>query len=463
MPVDRRSVLLSCVAGAASWPLIGNAASVDFTPEMFGAKGDGVTNDTVAFRRMAQAVNTRGGGTVVLRPRTYLVGLQTPRLGGYSFAPASPLYFTRCDKSLVIRGNGAVLKCAAGLRYGTFDPRTGERFDHAMPFTESGYTATPYDYMLAARDCSGSVEIEDLELDGNAGALRIGGPWGDTGWQIPAVGLFLADNRGGETVRNVRSHRHAQDGMMLRGGPHRAGDPPRSFTGVRCELNGRQGCSLIGGGGYVFRDCRFANTGMGALVSAPAAGFDLEAEGAPIRNVRFVNCEFSGNAGVGMVADSGDTEDVHFDACRFVGTANWSVWPRKPLFRFAACQFVGPIVQCWGDEDPARATQFHRCTVTDTAAKPLKGKPQVAPGPIANLNVGQNVLFKACRFTVTHGWALPWSTQAIYEDCVMRQVGGTQGYPRGTYRGNSIIAGNVDLYSSRIVGSVTVNGTRHTG
>lgn len=462
MTIDRRSILLSCAAGAVSWPLMGNvAAEGDFTPEMFGAKGDGVANDTVAFRRMAQAVNARGGGTIVLRRRTYLVGLQTPRLGGYAFAPASPLDLFKCDKPVAIRGNGAILKCAAGLRYGTFDPRTGEPFDHPMPFTQQGYTATPYDYMISVRESSGPVEISDLELDGNVDALLIGGQWGDTGWQIPAVGLFLADNRGGETVRNVRSHHHAQDGMMLRGGPFKPGDPPRSFVGVRCELNGRQGCSLIGGGGYVFRDCLFADTGMAKLVSAPAAGFDIEAEGAPIRNVRFSNCEFSGNAGVGMVADSGDSADVRFDACRFVGTANWSAWPRKPLFRFTRCAFVGPIVQCWSDDDPARATQFHRCTFTDTVARPLKREPQVKPGPIANLDEGRNVLFSNCRFSVSHGWELPWSVAAIYENCVMRQVGGGQGYPRGSYRGSSTIVGNVDLYNSRIVGSVTINGVRY--
>lgn len=460
MIVDRRTMMLSCAAGAA-WPALAQGVETGvFTPEAFGAKGDGVTNDTLAFRRMAQAVNERGGGTIVLRPRMYLIGLQMQGVDGFAFAPVSPLPLSRCSRPVVIRGNGAVLKCAAGLRYGTFDPRTGAKFDHAMPFTQPGYTATPYDHMISVQQCSGPVEISDLELDGSVDSLRIGGPWGDTGWQIPAIGLFLADNRGGETVRNVRSHHHAQDGMMLRGTPWRAGDPPRTFTGVRCERNGRQGCSLIAGGGYQFRGCRFAETGMVKILSAPAAGFDIEAEGAPIRNVRFALCEFSGNAGVGMVADSGDSADVRFDRCRFVGTANWAAWPRKPFFRFSRCSFVGPIVQCWGDTDPARATQFHQCTFTDTATPPVKGKQQVRPGPIANLNEGLNVLFSGCRFTVTHGWALPWSVRAIYENCTMRQVGGEQGYPRGQYRGTNIIAGNVDLYSSRLTGTVTINGVR---
>jgi len=44
---------------------------------MFGAKGDGVTNDTDAFASMSTAIRLRGGGTVELRKTTYLVGRQS--------------------------------------------------------------------------------------------------------------------------------------------------------------------------------------------------------------------------------------------------------------------------------------------------------------------------------------------------------------------------------------------------
>ena len=461
--VDRRS-LIGGAAAAALLPrrLTAQAATGDvFTPEAFGAKGDGATNDTLAFRRLARAVEAHGGGTIVLRPRTYLIGMQEGAFGPYAFLPIAGLQLSGCHRPVTIRGNGARLKCPAGLRYGTFDPHTGQRFDHPMPFTEPGYTATPYDYMVAVRECSGPVTITGLELDGSVETLMIGGTWGDTGWQIAAVGLFLADNSGGETVIDVHAHHHAQDGMMLRGTTRAPGEPRRTFARVRCEFNGRQGCSLIGGSGYDFSDCRFAETATGNVQSAPAAGFDIEQEGAPIRDIRFRRCEFSGNGGVGMVADSGDTADVRFDACRFVGTANWAAWPRKPLFRFTRCAFVGPIVNCWVDADPARATQFVGCTFTDTAVRPRTGKPP-DKGPIANLNEGRNVLFRDCRFTVTHGWSLPWSVHAIYENCTMRQVGGTPGYPRGTYRGTTTIVGPVDLYSSSISGKVTVNGELRT-
>jgi hypothetical protein len=457
--MDRRSLIRGATAATLlHCTSLAHAAQDDvLTPEMFGAKGDGVTNDTLAFRRLSKAVEARRGGEIVLRPRTYLVGLQNGAFGPYAFAPVSVIQISRCSQPVVIRGNGATLKCASGLRYGTFDAKTGRRFDHPMPFTQPGYTATPYDYMVAIRECSGPVTISDLELDGSVETLLIGGQWGDTGWQIAAVGLFLADNHGGETVTNVHSHHHAQDGMMVRGTTRRPGEARRMFGQVRCELNGRQGCSLIGGTGYTFTNCRFAETAMVKVQSAPAAGFDIEQEGDPIRDIRFYGCEFSGNSGVGLVADSGDSADVRFEGCRFIGTANWAVWPRKPFFRFIGCHFVGPIVNCWTDANPERATQFFRCTFVDTAVRPRKGgSPE--KGPIANLGEGRNVLFSDCRFSVSHGWALPWSVQAIYENCTMQQRGGPTGFPRGTYRGKNTIVGSADLYNSRILGRVTING-----
>ena len=74
---SRRDVLGGLVASAA----LGAGPSSDcraqsptragaLTPERFGAKGDGVSNDTVAFAALADEVNRRGGGTVVLRKTT---------------------------------------------------------------------------------------------------------------------------------------------------------------------------------------------------------------------------------------------------------------------------------------------------------------------------------------------------------------------------------------------------------
>jgi hypothetical protein len=436
-----------------------------FRPEAFGARGDGASNDTAAFSALAEAVNANGGGTVELRRATYIVGAQLPaiRTGSQgSFDPLKIMEFVGCRRALVIRGNGARLRCADGLRYGIFDPASGRPRKTQMPYIGPG-GASPYRQMIKVEKCTGPVLIEDLELDGNVSGLVIGGQYGDTGWQIPASGIALINNRGDEIVRDVHTHHHALDGFYV-DGDDSAFDPlpSRRIERVRSEYNGRQGCSIVGGRGYSFQDCAFNHTGRSAVSSAPGAGVDIEAEGGKLnRDYRFVGCRFENNSGAGMVADTGDSEGASFERCTFVGTTNWSAWPGKPNFSFKGCSFVGALVRTYGDKDARRAAQFVDCIFRDDPK--LSGNAGVyrgtnSDGPLADLSDAQNVRFARCAFLATHGGTLPWSTGAIYEDCRMEQRVKVVSFPRGTFSGRTSITGSVDLYGSLVVGELTVNG-----
>lgn len=443
------------------------ASARPFTPEMFGARGDGVSNDTLAFARLASAVNANGGGEISFGAgRTYLVGLQARTASAtdrYAFRPHEILQFKGCNGPLIIRGNGAVMQCAPSLRYGTFD-RSGQPTRHPMPFYTLGELATPYEYMIKVEQCRGPVEISDLELDGQLPGLRIGGEFGDTGRQIPAIGLALLNNDGAETIRNVYTHHHAQDGLYIDGVVRSVPGVVRQVSAVRSEYNGRQGCSIVGGRGYEFRDCKFNHTGMAGIVSAPAAGVDIEAEGEKInRDFRFVNCEFVNNGGAGLLADSGDSEGVEIEGCRFVGSSNWAAWPNKPRMRFIDCTFVGQVVQCHGDAEPDRAAQFHSCRFYDDPKLSPTGKLWASGGAnaVADLGAGGvNVLFSKCIFELTHALVLPWSWNAIYSDCHMRQKSPQLAFPKGTYLGTNTISGKVDMYGTKVRGSLVVNGVR---
>lgn len=422
------------------------------TPEQFGAKGDGVTNDTTAFAEMTDFVNQRRGGTIEFQQTTYIVGRQAPQP---SYAYENIMDFRGCNKGLTILGNGARLRCASGLRYGTFDLSSGQPTNHPLPYYIRDEVVFPYYAMIIVENCGGPVEISDLELDGNLAELVIGGPFGDTGWQIPAYGIFLLNNTGSEQISRVHTHHHALDGILINGVVVR--EAGTAFTQVFSEYNGRQGCSVVGGCNYSFTDCQFNHTGRAGLLSAPGAGVDIEAEERTIRNLTFSRCVFSNNSGVGMLADSGDTEAASFADCRFVGTTTWSAWPRKPRFRFDRCEFVGSIVSTFGDPDPDRAAQFHDCVFHDDPRLSPTGEVYTT-WPIADLYEHENVLLNRCRFELIANGALPWSVHAIYQDCTMSQVTTRQAYPRGTYIGVNRIDGNVDLYGSAILGDLTLNG-----
>ena len=436
---------------------------------MFGAVGDGISNDSLAFARLAAAVNQAGGGTIRLRRTTYLIGGHS-RLSKdthWSFAPLQLLELRDCSRPLAIEGSGAIFRCEGGHRYGTFDPIRDTPTKHAQPFYEAGQAATPYTYMILIENCRGAVSISDLELDGNHQALRLGGPWGDTGWQIPAVGIFLRNNSGDEVLRNVYTHHHAQDGLMIDGLKDSPSAIPvvRRIENVRSEYNGRQGCSIVGGRGYRFSRCRFAHTGKAALHSAPGAGVDIEAEGEKTnRDLRFEKCEFVDNIGVGFLAEAGDNADILCRDCRFIGTTSWSAWPNAPYMRFEDSTFIGALVRIFGHSDPARATQFLRCTFLDDPKLSPNGKvytPGSPHGAIADLYFGTNAKFAHCLFELTHNGLLPWGWRTIYEDCKLFQTAPTVSYPKGEYRGYNTVTGAVDMYNTKVTGTLVLNGVVH--
>lgn len=462
------------VAGAAAVVIVGCSAQAvspqdALTPEVFGAKGDGRTNDTDAFAALSAAVNSRGGGTVVLRPVTYIVGKHAPR-GSTAFngrksvaayPPGEVLHFVGCRTPVVIRGNGATLRCAGGVRFGTFDPETGRPFEHPMPFKKREFVASPYGGMIVAEQCRDLVDISNIELDGNLQGLEIGGKFGNKGWQIPATGIRLMDNVGPERVSGIYSHHHALDGLTLYSSPDRASST--TLSNVRSEYNARQGCSLTGGRNYLFQSCRFLHTGKSALHSGPGAGFDVEAQGRAIREIHFVDCEFADNRGVGLVADSGDSANMSFIRCKFIGTSRWSAWPKKPGMRFDGCTFVGTLVHPYGDADPARAAQFVNCDFLDSVALSPTGEIYFGTGArhaIVNAPDAQNVLFQSCRFRMTGDGGLPFTTDVIYSDCEMSQSYPVSATPRGTYLGSNRLRGNIDLTGSDIAGIVILNGQR---
>jgi hypothetical protein len=461
--LDRRQ-FVGGSAAAALVPGHAAAAAAVLSPEQFGARGDGVTNDSAAFGRLSAELNRRGGGAIALaKGRTYIVGKQTrggrmPRGGGpVAWGPEPLIALAGLYRPLTILGNGARMRAEAGLRFGAFDPQTGEAMHPAMPNYRGDEIATPYQGMIDVRDCRAPVTIRDIELDGNLDRLRIGGKFGDKGWQIPAVGLFLVNNHAPELIENVYSHHHAQDGAII------IGDDARSvrsrFAHYIGRYNGRQGLSITGGRGYDFVDCEFSHTGRSALMSPPGAGVDIEAEGKKIvRDLSFTRCKFVDNAGVGLLAEAGDGADARFSDCLFVGTTAWSAWPRKPGFVFDACTFVGSAVNAYTGTDPNLACKFLHCRFTDDPKLSPTGKVYTGGGPIVNLGASDNVLFDGCTFDLIDGAVLPWSWKATYRDCTMSQRSPRTAETKGRYLGRTTISGQVDLYGSMIEGVLIVNG-----
>jgi hypothetical protein len=366
-----------------------------FSVRDFGAKGDGVTNDTAAFQRAAEAVNRAGGGTLVIPRGVYVVGAQdfAGRAGaGYAFRAQSVLAIRGCRQPVLIEGAGATLRAANGLRFGSFHPVTGRPHQPTLPFTDYNYRADAYHGMINLTG-NADVTVRGVELDGNAAGLVLGGMWGDKGWQCAATGIAAYSNAK-LSVEDVHTHHHGLDGVLIgfRGLTERDAPRPHSLTRVRSEYNARQGLSWVGGIGLTATDCKFSHTGKGRFSSAPGAGVDIEAEESVCRNGRFVRCEMVNNTGGGMVADSGNGGYSAFEQCVFWGTTSWSVFPRRPGLRFTDCRFHGSIPNPFGSPNPALAVQFVRCHFEDRE-HPSHGVYRSTALVEAD---GDNILFDGC-------------------------------------------------------------------
>jgi hypothetical protein len=387
-------------AGAAAYvysstpPTVANAVFLDssgrafvldellITPEMLGARGDGSNNDTVALQNLSSYINWRGGGTVYFQPKaTYIVGLQTNQAGsGPYYTPQPNLNFVSCD-GLILLGNGARIQNAPGLHYGSFDPSTGQRYDPpAGGFSNSAYSAAMA-HIVQFNTCS-HVTVQDLCLDGNSDNVVLGGYYGDKGYQIP-----------GDCLRFTASDFIELRDLELINAPHdslylniigNSNTGTAELTGsflaenVLCDRAGRQGVSITGGSGFMFRNCRFLRSGQGQIHSPPMAGVDIEPVTRWASDITFEQCQFVANGGTQLIADSGTSIRTTVRRCVFWGgfdgtqggltkPCGHALWIDKPSWVLEDCEIHGTF----GTIFPG--TQFARCQI-DVAVHPVYGQ-----------------------------------------------------------------------------------------
>jgi len=402
------------------------ARGVAITPEKFGALGDGWTNDTIAFQKMAAAINAAGGGTIEFRSgAVYILGKQTltKHPGPLMYTPAGLGAINACTTPVTIIGNGATLKFANGLRYGCFNAD-----GTAAAANTAGTRSIPSHYfegLLTIKNCSARVHVRDVNIDGNLPNFLIGGQDhapGDSGWQIPGDGLMVFDNVGGEFYENIHVKDAPRDGIMAWRSTAAAGNRkiPATFRGCTADSCGRLAFSLTGGIGYSFFNVRGTNSGSGALGSPPLAGMDIESEQAPIRDVLISDSAFYGNNNTALVADSGDSAGIRLVRSTFVGDINWGAWLNKQ-FVAEECLFLGPTNVPYEDGDQSKAGKFFRCKFSDDPRLSPTGA--LATGnPIINGaggSLGLNTLYDQCRIDAGHQSYGPAVNGSIFRDCTI--------------------------------------------
>lgn len=443
-------------------------------------------NVTTALQNAAAQVVINGGGTLVIPPGGYLVGRQT--LGGFlldgvtpaAWGPEEVITIKNTPRGIRIVMIGATLKAAPGLRYGSFDPVSGNPIVTVVPFLDYSKYAYPYRAMINLTNIP-SVVIDGGELDGNNSNFIVGGFWGDSQWQLEGSGMWI-QNCAAITVNDTYIHHQPLDGIIVfqQGTTEASQKTPALFNNVKTRYNGRNNISVGGGIGYTFLNCDMSNVGQVAnaslggakLQSSPGAGIDIEAEFGIIRDVALINCNIIGNWQNGLSAASGDTRRVKVTGGKIEG-----IIVSKPKFTFhdvtilGKCDFgIGLVDPYLGGNYTAKDGQlFHNCHFSHDATLTESG---VLVNNTQSLAVNTHWnRFINCSFE-TGTAALPnfnvspfGENTPLFQNCRFRSTSATPVNILGRYQGYNYIdyVGVVQILNgafSRIEsGAVIINGT----
>lgn len=268
-----------------------SAQGPEFTPETFGARGDGRSDDYEAMQRLAAAVSAAGGGTIRFgRNRVYRIDRHLLGARGGANRPRS-ISFERCS-GLRIDLNGS-----------TIDVK-GDFHRPAEPERRGRFVVSQVAGLIPLRfiRCN-DVSVGNGTLNGNVQAMtRDRGVIESAGMGMELLGCERV------VLEDLHIHHFPTDGIQLRIADT-AEEPCRDvrMNRVRLTNNGRQGMTNAGGVGVVATDCHFSETGhTGGDYGrhGPSAGVDVE----PFRqssvksDFRALRCRFDDNLGAPVVS-----------------------------------------------------------------------------------------------------------------------------------------------------------------
>lgn len=367
----------------------------------FGAIANSKQNCTAAFQKAADYLNTNGG-ILIIDPGIYILGRQRQThsyTSGSSFVNDSILLFRNAIYPIVITGYGATLKAADGLKFGSFNPVTGQKDSIRKEGNRSSYYASAFTF-IAAIGCE-SIIIKGLTMDGNSGKLDIGPAFDNGGIQLSALGISVYGNKK-VNIEDCYIHHCALDAILIGWTGLKDTDPiyPHTIKNVKATYNGRQGISWVGGNNLTVINSEFSSTGKAInngkpVVSKPSAGIDIEIEESIIKNGNFINCLVNDNTGPGISSIGHDTYNINFKKCTFIGTTNSAAYPKSQGFSFDSCNFVGKVERIFGSADKRKAISFKNCYFTMDTSKSPNGK---VFGDRCEFYEGENVIFERCVF-----------------------------------------------------------------
>ncbi len=330
----------------------------------FGVIPDTGKNLTSAFQGLAKFLSevVVSGFNVVFASGEYICGLQninpSPSSNQRYYQSVGDTFSLQGCHNFKLDFSGSVLKFADGLRYGSFDPLTGNPYFPDGNFTNSAYAAVP-DTAIRLDRCSDYV-VTKPTIEGNMKNLIIGGRWGDKGIQLSHIGYREQNCNNGITVSPIANY-CGLDGIYM-SAPQR-GDEDDNLMHINpvCIGNGRQGMSITGSQGITLINPYYADTGKNEIATMPQAGIDIELNTRVNKNIRLYNPTLLNNKGADFLCLF-DFEDVHIQG-GVICSSSRGVWVESHDNKRQKCKFEGTDLFCnvvW-----SQATIFNGCTFED--------------------------------------------------------------------------------------------------
>ena len=282
-------VIDSRVAGTTVYPTLKDrlddkelrVKEISINVKDFGAKGDGITDDTNAIQDAIYYVEMVGGGTVLIPNGTYMI---LAHVDGYIGN------YLRDQGGIAMKDN-VHLKLSKGASL--------KAITNGMP-----------QYQIIRAYKKKNITIEGGTIIGERTShTGTTGEWG--------YGISL---QGGEslTIKDLTVKDCWGDGINLQFVADTIDIPTNVLiSGVTSTNNRRQGMSVEGVINLTVRDSKFTLTNG----TAPQCGVDIEpwSTNSKVENVLFDNCEFTDNNSSGMLIMGRMISKVKLDNCYFKG------------------------------------------------------------------------------------------------------------------------------------------------
>lgn len=441
----------------------GNGQLAAVTPEMYGALGDGVNDDTAAWRRACAVLSAHGQGTLTLTAgKTYMVGKETvindslAETRWYEHDQMGWVVGARHGK-VTVNGNGATVKLNPGMHFGGYDPLTGAATDKLSG--DSAYRDYSSDIgNLLYFEGNLDVEVTNIKLHGNLSSQIWGGKYGDKGYQSRQSGVYFRNNDNVLVHNNVNSSYHALDGLGVTNDDLDDASPLQKITlyNVTAQHNGRQGLSYNCGNHLEIYDSDFSYTGRTlpsnsapfgdplAKLNYPGAGIDLEPMGrymgsrvwasatghrAPV----IENCTLFDNRENGLLL-TGSTPSIIRDCTFWQSTGgravfvygDTSVGDEDADHFFIRCSIYGQLYNRSG-----RRLRLEECTFVQAntayygplaAYVPVKDRPA-----IETTSTGGAIHLDRCTFNITQNngsgvTRSAWAYKTVFENSLVHHA-----------------------------------------